>query len=157
MCLRVCDWTSLPLSACFDVTGKENGLFDSDFLTHQHSYCFNSRSFKHVPVHLNTLFYLMWRFYLVVFNTDLYLLPLFSYKCRSVAKNNFPETDSKLRMKKAMEYILIPFLSSSCENVWVLNMLCLTSRYSSAVCLSPDSWLLWVVLCFIVSGVTVVI
>lgn len=38
VCLMVYDWTSLPLSACFDVTGKENGLFESDFLKHQHNY-----------------------------------------------------------------------------------------------------------------------
>lgn len=62
----VYDWTSLPLSACFDVTGKENGLFENDFLKHQQQLlCFDSHSFKHVPVHLNILYYLMWYFYFV--------------------------------------------------------------------------------------------
>lgn len=64
----VYDWTSLPVSVCFEVTGKENGLFDSDFLTHSLTQlrCFNSHSVKHVSVVLNILYYLMWYFYLVL-------------------------------------------------------------------------------------------
>lgn len=91
----VYDWTWTPLSVCFDVTGKENGLFESDFLTPTQLFRFNSYSFKHGPVHLNILYYLMCYIYLGRGSRTLIFL-----KIQVSDKNNFPEIDSLLRMKK---------------------------------------------------------